>query len=55
MRNVGSLKDVLAATVQGRVNPRQIFPWLESIQFAAVGELTHHLIREKGLGRQFPH
>jgi hypothetical protein len=48
MRNVVGLKEILAATVQGQVSPRQIISMagnqIQGIQFASVGGLTYHLI-----------
>ena len=58
LRNVVSFKEILAGTAQGRVNPRQIISMagnqIQGIQFASVGGLTYHLIKEKGLGQEFP-
>ncbi|HEY7219840.1 MAG TPA: ornithine cyclodeaminase family protein [Candidatus Binatia bacterium] len=58
MRKVVSFKDLFAGSAQGRINPRQIISMagnqIQGIQFASVGGLTYQLIKEKGLGREFP-
>jgi alanine dehydrogenase len=58
MRNVVSFKDLFAGSAQGRVKPTQIISMagnqIQGIQFASVGGLTYRLIKEKGLGREFP-
>lgn len=58
MRNVVSFKELFAGTAQGRVDPSQIISMagnqIQGIQFASVGGLTYRLIKEKGLGREFP-
>jgi ornithine cyclodeaminase/alanine dehydrogenase-like protein (mu-crystallin family) len=58
MRKIVSLKELFAGTARGRVNPRQIISMagnqIQGIQFASVGGLTYQLIKEKGLGREFP-
>jgi len=58
MRKTVSFKDLLAGSAQGRINARQIISLagnqIQGIQFASVGGLTYRLIKEKGLGREFP-
>ena len=58
MRKTVSFKDLFAGRAQGRLNTRQIISLagnqIQGIQFAAVGGLTYRLIKEKGLGREFP-
>jgi len=57
-RKTVSFKDLFSESAQGRVNARQIISLagnqIQGIQFASVGGLTYRLIKEKGLGREFP-
>ncbi len=57
-RKVLSFKDLFAGRVQGRLNDRQIFSTtgshIQGIQFASVGGLSYRLVRDRGLGREFP-
>lgn len=58
IRKTVSFKDLFAGSAQGRINSRQIISLagnqIQGIQFASVGGLTYRLIKEKGLGREFP-
>ncbi|HUF40559.1 MAG TPA: ornithine cyclodeaminase family protein [Verrucomicrobiae bacterium] len=58
MRKIVSFKDLFARTAQGRGNAKQIISMagnqIQGIQFASVGGLAYQLIKEKGLGREFP-
>ena len=57
-RKIVSFKDLFAGSVKGRINSKQIISLagnqIQGIQFASVGGLTYRLIKEKGLGREFP-
>ncbi len=57
-RKVVSFKDLLNATNPGRRDGEEILAvggnQIQGIQFASVGGAAYQLIREKGLGREFP-
>jgi len=57
-RQIVSFKDLFGEKTGGRDNDRQIVSMagnhIQGIQFASVGGRTFELIREKGLGREFP-
>lgn len=57
-RKVISFKDLFEGKTKGRVYKRQILAvggnQIQGIQFASVGGATYRLIKEKGLGREFP-
>jgi len=58
IRKTVSFKDLFAGNAKGRINSRQIISLagnqIQGIQFASVGGLTYRLVKEKGLGREFP-
>jgi alanine dehydrogenase len=57
-RKTVSFKDLFTGSAKGRINSKQIISLagnqIQGIQFASVGGLTYRLIKEKGLGREFP-
>lgn len=57
-RRVVSFKDVFEGKALGRVNEKQILGTagnqIQGIQFASVGGLTYRLVKQRGLGREFP-
>jgi alanine dehydrogenase len=57
-RKLVSFKDLFEGRIDGRVDARQILAvggnQIQGIQFASVGGATYRLIKEKGLGREFP-
>ena len=57
-RKLVSFKDLLNGQNPGRRDAEEILAvggnQIQGIQFASVGGATYRLIKEKGLGRQFP-
>jgi ornithine cyclodeaminase/alanine dehydrogenase-like protein (mu-crystallin family) len=57
-RKLVSFKDLFEGKINGRIDARQILAVggnrIQGIQFASVGGATYRLIKEKGLGREFP-
>jgi alanine dehydrogenase len=57
-RTLLSFRDLLEGRISGRVDARQVLAvggnQIQGIQFASVGGVTYRLIKEKGLGREFP-
>lgn len=57
-RKVVSFKDLFDRKVHGRANDKQVVSMtgnhIQGIQFAAVGGRTYQLVKERGLGRDFP-
>jgi alanine dehydrogenase len=57
-RKTLSFQDLFGGSTKGRINSKQIISiagnQIQGIQFASVGGLTYRLIKEKGLGREFP-
>ncbi len=57
-RKIVSFRNLFEGTAGGRINDKQIISvtgnGIQGIQFASVGGRTYRLIKEQGLGRDFP-
>ena len=57
-RKVVSFRDLFDGTAHGRANEKQVISMtgnhIQGIQFASVGGRAYQLIKERGLGRDFP-
>jgi hypothetical protein len=57
-RKLVSFKNLFDGTAPGRANAEEILGvggnQIQGIQFASAGGAAYRLIREKGLGREFP-